>query len=68
MSVTFNDASDPFKVKDDLKDDDTLRNIIHLRIQQRNGRKTLTTIQGIPKEMDLKKLLKAFKKVFACNG
>jgi translation initiation factor 1 len=39
-----------------------------LRIQQRNGRKTLTTIQGLPQELDQKKLLKAFKKVFACNG
>jgi translation initiation factor 1 len=39
-----------------------------LRVQQRNGRKTLTTIQGLPSELDQKKLLKAFKKVFACNG
>jgi translation initiation factor 1 len=39
-----------------------------LRIQQRNGRKTLTTIQGLPEDIDQKKLLKAFKKVFACNG
>jgi translation initiation factor 1 len=41
---------------------------IHLRIQQRNGRKTLTTLQGLPSDIDQKKLLKAFKKVFACNG
>ncbi|PWN26212.1 putative translation initiation factor SUI1 [Jaminaea rosea] len=41
---------------------------VHIRIQQRNGRKTLTTLQGLPKEFDLKKLLKAFKKDFACNG
>ncbi|OMH85690.1 Protein translation factor sui1 [Zancudomyces culisetae] len=41
---------------------------IHIRIQQRNGRKTLTTLQGLPEELDLKRLLKAFKKVFACNG
>lgn len=40
------------------------QNYIHLRIQQRNGRKTLTTIQGLPDELDQKKLLKAFKKVF----
>ena len=36
---------------------------IHIRIQQRNGRKTLTTVQGIPTEFDLKRMLKAFKKV-----
>ncbi|GAA6000360.1 translation initiation factor eIF1 [Rhodotorula paludigena] len=41
---------------------------IHIRIQQRNGRKTITTLQGLPKEYDPKKLLKAFKKEFACNG
>ncbi|CAG8694907.1 1960_t:CDS:2 [Dentiscutata erythropus] len=39
-----------------------------IRIQQRNGRKTLTTVQGLPVEYDQKKLLKAFKKEFACNG
>ncbi|KAL7411488.1 translation initiation factor SUI1, partial [Mrakia frigida] len=37
-------------------------------IQQRNGRKMLTTLQGLPKEFDPKKILKAFKKEFACNG
>lgn len=32
-------------------------------IQQRNGRKTLTTVQGLDKAYDPKKILKAFKKV-----
>ncbi|KAJ3214587.1 Eukaryotic translation initiation factor eIF-1 [Dinochytrium kinnereticum] len=41
---------------------------IHIRIQQRNGRKTLTTVQGLPEELDQKRILKAFKKEFACNG
>ena len=41
---------------------------IHIRIQQRNGRKTLTTVQGISEDYDKKKLVKAFKKEFACNG
>ncbi|KAI9204404.1 translation initiation factor SUI1 [Polychytrium aggregatum] len=41
---------------------------IHIRIQQRNGRKTLTTVQGLPAELDQKLVLKAFKKEFACNG
>eukprot|EP00912_Choanoflagellata_sp_UC4_P000524 UC4_evm2s328 len=42
--------------------------VIHIRIQQRNGRKTLTTIQGISEDYDQKKLVKACKKTFACNG
>eukprot|EP00794_Sanderia_malayensis_P017469 gene17469-19216_t len=41
---------------------------IHIRVQQRNGRKTLTTVQGIPFKYDQKKLAKAFKKEFNCNG
>ena len=27
------------------------QNYVHIRIQQRNGRKTLTTLQGLPKGM-----------------
>ncbi|XP_041467405.1 eukaryotic translation initiation factor 1-like [Lytechinus variegatus] len=41
---------------------------VHIRIQQRNGRKTLTTIQGIDDAYDLKRILKVCKKEFACNG
>jgi translation initiation factor SUI1 len=35
---------------------------------ERNGRKTLTTVQGLPKKFDQKKILKVIKKQFACNG
>ncbi|AWU74891.1 uncharacterized protein C5L36_0B01560 [Pichia kudriavzevii] len=57
---------DPFA---DTGDDETeVTNYIHIRIQQRNGRKTLTTVQGLPDEYDLKKILKVIKKEFACNG
>ncbi len=41
---------------------------LDVRVQQRSGRKTLTTIQGLPKELDQKRVLKVFKKEFACNG
>lgn len=41
---------------------------IHIRIQQRNGRKTLTTVEGIPSRYDLKKILRVIKKQFSCNG
>ncbi|XP_016093621.1 eukaryotic translation initiation factor 1-like [Sinocyclocheilus grahami] len=61
---------DPFA--DATKGDDLLpagtEDKIHIRIQQRNGRKTLTTVQGISDDYDKKKLVKAFKKKFACNG
>lgn len=38
-----------------------------MRIEQRNGRKTLTTVQGITDDYNKKKLVKVFKKKFACN-
>ncbi|XP_032695322.1 eukaryotic translation initiation factor 1-like [Lontra canadensis] len=40
----------------------------HITIQQRNSRKTLTTVQGITDDYDKKKLVKVFKKKFACHG
>jgi translation initiation factor 1 len=42
---------DPFAEEGDLQDSNvgTQQNYIHIRIQQRNGRKTLTTLQGLPK-------------------
>jgi translation initiation factor 1 len=39
-----------------------------LRVQQRNGRKAVTTLQGLPKEFDAGRILKTIKKKFACNG
>lgn len=41
---------------------------VHIRIQQRNGRKTLTTVQGLKKELSYEKILKDLKKEFCCNG
>ncbi|KIK30964.1 hypothetical protein PISMIDRAFT_85931 [Pisolithus microcarpus 441] len=85
MNVENLNNFDPFADEDDPlagnADVGSQSNYLHIRIQQRNGRKTLTTLQGLPKEYDPKKLLKAFKKVccivtdqpfatqeFACNG
>ncbi|KAK7014979.1 translation initiation factor SUI1 [Favolaschia claudopus] len=72
MSVQNLNSFDPFADEGDPLEDSqnvgSQANYIHIRIQQRNGRKTLTTLQGLPKQYDAKKLLKAFKKEFACNG
>ncbi|PVU91412.1 hypothetical protein BB559_001396 [Furculomyces boomerangus] len=58
---------DPFA---DIGETDTIepQGYIHIRIQQRNGRKTITSLQGLPEQLDQKRILKAFKKDFACNG
>lgn len=61
---------DPFAEADEEPGENSKQsaNYIHIRIQQRNGRKTLTTVQGLSKKFDLKKILKVIKKKFACNG
>jgi translation initiation factor 1 len=49
---------------------------VHIRNQQRNGRKTLTTIQGLPNlqdtpdgyEIDVHKVLKYMRRFFSTNG
>merc|ERR1712223_180284 len=51
-----------------IKKSDVQDGLVHIRIQQRNGRKTLTTIQGLSSDYDLKKIVRACKKEFACNG
>lgn len=42
----FADEGDPLNSSQDVG---SQQNYIHIRIQQRNGRKTLTTLQGLPK-------------------
>ena len=43
-------------------------NQIHIQFQQRSARKCLTTIQGLPNDLDFKKLVRHFKKLWNCNG
>merc|ERR1712019_127541 len=59
------------------KNDD--RSKVHIRMQQRNGRKSWTTVQGFPEQVrlprsgrvlpvDFDKILRALKKTFKTNG
>ncbi|ATY61683.1 translation initiation factor SUI1, putative [Cordyceps militaris CM01] len=70
MSIENLKSYDPFAEADEDTGEvnKQTQNYIHIRIQQRNGRKTLTTVQGLPKKFDQKKILKVIKKKFACNG
>ena len=40
------------------------KNIIHIQVQQRNGRKCITTIYGIDDDLDLHKITKYLKKFY----
>lgn len=55
--------TDPFADAIKGADDDVQDGLVHIRIQQRNGRKTLTTVQGLSAEYDLKKIVRSCKKV-----
>jgi translation initiation factor 1 len=41
---------------------------VHLRVQQHNGRKTLTTVQGLSKGYHYAKVLRDLKRELCCNG
>ena len=43
-------------------------NKVHIRVQQRNRRKCILTIQGLDDDLDLKKICKALRKNLQCNG
>ncbi|KAM7250257.1 hypothetical protein ACFE04_022140 [Oxalis oulophora] len=60
-------AFDPFKDAEDATAPGT-KEYVHIRIQQRNGKKSLTTVQGLKKDLSYEKILKAVKKDFCCNG
>lgn len=56
----FADERDPLA---DSADVGSTADNIHIRIQQRNGRKTLTTLQGLPKRESLSPLTSIFLQV-----
>jgi translation initiation factor 1 len=51
----------------DQKNNRPLSNI-HISLKQRNGRKTITFIEGLATDLDLKKIVRALKKSFQTNG
>merc|ERR1719321_972227 len=73
MHFEFEGVSAEIEQKDDKQ------NKVHIRMQQRNGRKSWTTVQGVPEqvrlpksgkqmEVDFEKILRALKKSFKTNG
>ena len=67
LEVQIPTAFDPFA---DAKDSDAPggKGYVHIRIQQRNGKKCLTTVQGLKETFSYDKILKDIKKQFCCNG
>jgi len=68
LGSSIGSSLDPFDVAGGDSESVVSPNDVHIRIQQRTGRKTLTTISGLPKDLDFNRLIKTFKKLFSCNG
>lgn len=41
---------------------------LHIRIQKRNGKKCITTVEGFEEDLDVRRICKAMRKQFNCNG
>ncbi|KAL6314083.1 hypothetical protein AAG906_011818 [Vitis piasezkii] len=67
LDLQIPSAFDPFA---EAKDSGApgAKEYVHIRIQQRNGKKSLTTVQGLKKDYSYEKILKDLKKEFCCNG
>ncbi|KAK8545700.1 hypothetical protein V6N12_026525 [Hibiscus sabdariffa] len=68
LDVQIPTAFDPFADANAEDSGAGSKEYVHIRIQQRNGRKSLTTVQGLKKEFSYNKILKDLKKEFCCNG
>ncbi|KAL6202366.1 hypothetical protein ACLB2K_026074 [Fragaria x ananassa] len=67
LDVVIPTAFDPFAEARDA-DAPGAKEYVHIRVQQRNGKKCLTTVQGLKKDFSYEKILKDLKKEFCCNG
>ncbi|KAL6999367.1 Protein translation factor SUI1, partial [Sarracenia purpurea var. burkii] len=68
LDIQIPTAFDPFAEANAEDSGAGSKEYVHIRIQQRNGRKSLTTVQGLKKEFSYNKILKDLKKEFCCNG
>ncbi|KAG6482169.1 hypothetical protein ZIOFF_054627 [Zingiber officinale] len=66
--VLVSSIADPFAEANADDSGAGTKEYVHIRVQQRNGRKSLTTVQGLKKEFSYSKILKDLKKEFCCNG
>jgi translation initiation factor 1 len=48
--------------------DTIIKSKVHVRIYQRNGKKSITTIEGLEDDLDLKRICRSMRKTFNCNG
>ena len=54
--------------KSDVLNPQKKHGLVHIRMQKRNARQSITTVSGLAPDLDLKKILKCLRKVFYTNG
>nr|GEV69152.1 protein translation factor SUI1 homolog [Tanacetum cinerariifolium] len=64
---TFIKRCDPFAEATSEDSSAGTKEYVHIRIQQQNGCKSSTTVQGLKKDFSYNKILKDHKE-FCCNG
>jgi len=65
----FNDINNiDFEYGVETADNMRLLDTVHIRMQQRNGKKVITIIQGLDAKIPRKDLIKKFKTMYACGG
>jgi len=57
-----------FKFDDDDDEDLFTTNTVTISVNKRNGKKCITSVTGMAKDLDLKKILSYIKKTYSCNG
>jgi translation initiation factor 1 len=51
-----------------FNNDKFAQNMVHIRVQQRNGKKCITTVVGLAYDLDIKKITKFLKSKFKTSG
>ena len=59
---------DNFKQFDPFSENDDNDEMVHIRVQQSNGRRKITTIEGLDNDLDCEKIRRYWTKEFNCNG
>jgi len=65
---SFQETMKEFNQLDFAKEISLTKNKYHIRVQQRNGRKCITSLDGLEEDLDLKRICRAMREAFSCNG
>lgn len=68
MDEVINNLDEQFDNADKEKEVEIPEYMVHIRVQQRTTRKSYTIVEDMPEDIDLKKVVKHFRKVLNVGG